>query len=379
MPTTTPAPQGTPPLRVGLIGYSLGGAVFHAPLIAVTPGLRLTAIVTSDPTRRAQAQRDHPQARVVDSADWLWKNAGELDLIVIATPNRTHVPLALEAVASGLHVVVDKPVAATAEDVRRLADAARRSGLLAVPYHNRRWDGDFRTVRQMLRDGILGRVMRFESRFERWRPVPRPGWRERADPAEAGGILYDLGSHVIDQALALFGPVIQVYAEVERRRTGVEVDDDAFVALTHSSGVHSHLWVSAMVAEQGPRLRVLGTSGSYTKLGMDVQEIALREGRRPDEAGWGDDPPERWGTFHDGTSPRRVRTEPGAYHEFYAEVESAIRAGGVAPVPIEDAIAGVAIIEAARASSAESRVVAIADPPATIQSSGHRSPPVDAS
>lgn len=354
MTTSTPRP-----LRVGLIGYGLGGAVFHAPLIVVNPGLQLAAIVTADPIRQAQAQHDHPNAKVVETAEWLWANAEDLDLVVIATPNRTHVPLALAAVAAGLHVVVDKPLAATAEDGRRLAEAAMRRDLLAVPYHNRRWDGDYRTVQRIIREGTIGRINRFESRFERWRPIPRPGWRERTDPAEAGGILYDLGSHLIDQAIHLFGPVSEVYAELDTRRPGAETDDDAFVALAHSSGVRSHLWMSALAAEAGPRLRVLGSTGAYVKVGMDVQEIGLREGLRPTEAGWGAEPEERWGTLSDGATSRKLRTEIGGYHLFYAEVERAIRERGPAPVAIEDAIAGLEVIEAARLSAAELRVVSV--------------------
>ncbi len=348
------------PLRVGLIGYGLGGAVFHAPLIAVTQGLELSAIVTADPIRRAQAQRDHPGAQIVDSAEWLWANADTLDLIVIATPNRTHIPLALAAVAAGLHVVVDKPIAARASDARRLAESARNHGLLAVPYHNRRWDGDFRTIQRLVREGTIGRITRFESRFERWRPIPRPGWRERTEPEEAGGILFDLGSHLIDQAIVLFGRASRVYAELDNRRPGTDVDDDAFVAIHHSSGVRSHLWMSALAAEPGPRLRVLGTTGAYAKLGMDVQEGGLREGLRPDEAGWGQEPEERWGILSDGTTSRRIRTEPGGYQRFYAEVEAAIRQGTPAPVDIEDAIAGLEVIEAARTSAAEQRIVSLA-------------------
>ena len=347
------------PLRVGLIGYGLGGAVFHAPLIVVTPGLKLAAIVTADPLRRAHAQRDHPGAKVVDSADWLWANASDLDVVVIATPNRTHVPLALAAIAAGLHAVVDKPLAATARDARKLADAARAHELFAVPYHNRRWDGDFRTIQKLVREGTIGRITRFESRFERWRPIPRPGWRERTDPEEAGGILFDLGSHLIDQAIVLFGPVSTVYAELDSRREGSEVDDDAFVSLAHSSGVRSHLWMSAVAAEPGPRLRVLGMGGAYMKTGMDVQEGGLREGLRPDEAGWGQEPEARWGVLHDGTASRPIRTETGGYHHFYAELEAAIRRRTAPPVAIEDAIAGLEVIEAARASAAEGRIISL--------------------
>jgi predicted dehydrogenase len=256
-------------------------------------------------------------------------------------------------------VVVDKPLAATVEDGRKLAEAARNHDLLAVPYHNRRWDGDFRTVQRIVREGTIGRITRFESRFERWRPIPRPGWRERTDPAEAGGILFDLGSHLIDQAIVLFGPVSRVYAELENRRQGSDVDDDVFLALVHSSGVRSHLWMSAVAAEPGPRLRLLGMGGAYMKMGMDVQEGGLREGLRPDEAGWGQEPEERWGILNDGTTSRRIRTETGGYHHFYAELEAAIRRRGPAPVDIEDAIAGLAVIDAARKSAAEARVVSV--------------------
>ena len=325
----------------------------------MTEGLELVAIVTADPDRRAQAQRDHAGAQVVESAEWLWANADRLDVVVISTPNRTHVPLALAAVSSGLHVVVDKPLAPRASEGRRLADAARAHDRLAVPYHNRRWDGDFRTVQRLVREGTIGRITRFESRFERWRPIPRPGWRERTEPEEAGGILFDLGSHLIDQALVLFGPVTQVYAELDTRRPGTDVDDDAFLALVHSSGVRSHLGMSALVAEPGPRLRVLGTTGAYVKLGMDVQEGGLREGLRPDDSEWGREPEERWGILHDGISSKRIPTETGGYHRFYAELESAIRRGGPAPVDIQDAIAGLEVIEAARISAAEKRIVSI--------------------
>lgn len=245
-------------IRVGLIGYGLAGACFHAPLIASTPGMRLAAVVTADAERARRAADAHPGARVLPGSERLWQTAADLDLVVIATPNRTHAPLAGQALAAGLPVVVDKPLAPTAAQARRLIEAARRRGLLLTVFHNRRWDGDFLTVRRLLREGRLGTVARFESRFERWRPVPKPGWRQEAEPEAAGGVLYDLGSHLIDQALVLFGPVTQVYAELDRRSPGSDVDDDSFVALSHVSGVRSHLWMSAVAAQGGPRLRVRG-------------------------------------------------------------------------------------------------------------------------
>ena len=297
-------------IRVGMIGYGLAGSAFHAPLIATTPGMSLAAVVTSNPERARQAVEAHPGVEVVDSAERLWERAAQLDLVVVASPNRTHVPLGMAALEAGLAVVVDKPLAATSADARRLVEAARSRGLLLSVFQNRRWDGDFLTLRRLLAEGALGTVHRFESRFERWRPDPKPGWREHADPAEAGGVLFDLGSHLIDQALMLFGPVTRVYAEIDRRRPGVEVDDDAFVALTHASGVRSHLWTSLVAAEENGRMRVLGSRAAYVKQGLDVQEAALRGGARP-EAGWGKEPPERWGRLGAGDAWHPVPTERG--------------------------------------------------------------------
>jgi predicted dehydrogenase len=337
-------------IRVGLIGFGHGGAVFHAPLIAATPGLRLAGIMTSSHERRALAARSYPGVRLVAEPDSLLAGPDRADLLVVSSPNRTHVPLALAGLEAGLAVVVDKPLAPGVAAARRLIDAARRHGRLLTVFHNRRWDGDFLTARRLIAEGRLGDVWRFESRFERWRPVPRENWRERGEPDEAGGVLFDLGSHLIDQALALFGPVRHVFAELDRRRAGVEVDDDAFLALEHESGVRSHLWVSLTAASGGPRLRILGSRAAYVKHGLDVQEDALKAGNRPDAGNWGAEPASAWGELHTGDESARVPTEPGAYPRFYAGVVSALRDGTTAPVPPEDAIAGLEIIEAARRS-----------------------------
>ena len=268
-------------------------------------------------------------------------------------------PLTRRALEAGLHVVVDKPLAPSATEGRRLVEEARHRGRLLTVYQNRRWDGDFLTLRRLLRDGALGEPLRFESRFERWRPTPKGGWRERGAPEEAGGLLYDLGSHLIDQALVLFGPAAAVYAEIDRRRPGAEVDDDAFVALTHASGVRSHLYMSAVAAQPAPRMRVLGTRAAYVKWGLDVQEEALRGGARPDRLGWGEEPSERWGTVGASDDTRPVRTEPGAYQRFYAGVVSALRDGAEPPVDPSEAVAALAVIEAARTSAADGRVVGL--------------------
>ncbi len=335
-------------IRVALIGFGLGGRSFHAPIIAATPGLELAAIVTSNEERASEAKTGYQNARIISRPEDLFHDPSGIDLAVISTPNRTHVPLALGAIESGLHVVVDKPMATTSADAHRLvAEAERKKRMLAV-YHNRRFDGDFLTVQRLLRENVLGQVYRFESRFERWRPIPKPGWRESGDPDDAGGLLFDLGPHLIDQALVLFGPVTDVYAEVERRRPDVQVDDDVFIALTHRSGVRSHLWMSVLAAQKGPRFRVLGNRASYTKFGMDVQEDALRRGERPEGENWGVEPTEQWGILGAEDDLRSVRSEPGDYRMFYAGVVAAIRDNAPSPVDPRDAALGLEIIERAR-------------------------------
>ncbi|MFF3322101.1 Gfo/Idh/MocA family oxidoreductase [Streptomyces sp. NPDC002889] len=354
------------PLRVGLVGYGLAGSVFHAPLIASTEGLALDTIVTSNPERREQARADLGDGvRFADSPEELWARADELDLVVIASPNKTHVPIATAALEAGLPVVVDKPIAGTAAEARELAALAEARGLLLSVFQNRRWDNDFLTLQQLIASGELGDVQRFESRFERWRPQLKGGWRESGDPQEIGGLLFDLGSHVVDQALALFGPVVRVYAEADVRRPGAETDDDTFIALTHANGVRSHLYVSATTAQLGPRFRVLGSSSGYVKYGLDPQEGDLRDGRRP-AAGeeWGVEPQSMWGRIGAGESPLTggggpVETVPGDYPAYYAAIATALREKGAPPVTAREAAATLDVLEAARRSAREGVTVEI--------------------
>jgi len=348
------------PIRVALIGYGLAGAIFHGPLISSTLGMSLETIVTRAPKRRARASSEHPGAALLDDVKALWGRAPDHDLVVVATPNRFHVPLGLAALEAGLPVVIDKPMAPTAEGGRRLvAEAAERDLLLTV-FQNRRWDGDHLTVRRLLAEDVFGSIVRFESRFERWRPQVRDGaWRERGDPEDAGGLLFDLGAHLIDQAIGMFGPPRTIYAEVDRRRPGAEIDDDVFVALEHGEGVRSHLWMSVLAAIAGPRMRVLGLRGAYEKFGLDGQEQALGEGARPGDPTWGREPPERWGRLSTGDDERTVETEPGAYEEFYRGVAASLREGAPPPVDPEDADAVLEIIEAAQESARTRRVIAL--------------------
>ena len=320
--------------------------------------MRLAAIVTGDHDRMQLARRTYPTANIHATPEELWDGGG-VDCVVIATPNTSHAPLALAAISHGVAVVIDKPLAISSEQAHQVIDAAERQGTLLTVFQNRRWDGDFLTVKSLIESGALGKVARFESRFERWRPQIKDGWRENVSPLDGGGLLFDLGSHVIDQALNLWGPASTVYAEVDTTRVNAKVDDDVFLAITHHSGVRSHLFASATAADLGPKFRVLGTRGGYSCYGLDVQEAALRAGEVPGE-NWGAVAEENWGEYTnvDGvTSP--FPTTPGDYPAFYRGLERAIRGTGPVPVEPRDAAATLQIIEAARYSSTMHRVVSL--------------------
>jgi predicted dehydrogenase len=267
--------------------------------------------------------------------------------VVIASPNESHAPLARAAIDAGLPVVVDKPLALNAAEARDLADYAERAGVMLTVFQNRRWDSDQMTLRKLMADGRLGEVTRYESRFERFRPELRDdAWRDRLTADRGGGVLLDLGSHLIDQALTLFGPVRHVHGEVAHRRGG-PADDDAFVALEHESGVHSHLWASSVAPAPGPRLRVQGTRAGYVVEKLDSQEDALKSGR-PLGDGWGDEAEANWGRLLRGDESEPVPSEPGAWPAFYAGVADAIRTGSPPPVDPRDAVTTLELIEAAR-------------------------------
>jgi scyllo-inositol 2-dehydrogenase (NADP+) len=359
-PAVTSDQRPAEQFRVAIVGYGLAGSVFHAPLIAATAGLTISAVVTSNPERVEQVRAVYEGVAIYPNVDALWGVGDDIDLIVIATPNRDHAPIAHAAIAAGIAVVVDKPFAVTVGEAESVIEAAAARGVPLSVFQNRRWDGDFLTLQRLLREGALGDVTRFESRFERWRPVPKGGWRESGSVSDAGGLLFDLGPHLIDQALQLFGPVTDVYAEVDRRRQSVETDDDVFIALRHASGVSSHLWCSAVASDLGPRLRVLGSRAAYLKYGLDVQEDALRLGGRPDrDPAWGTETPDRWGTLGVPGETTEVPTEPGAYQCYYEGVAAALRGEGAMPVDPHDSVVGLRIVEAARRSAEERQVVSL--------------------
>jgi predicted dehydrogenase len=316
-------------LTAGIAGYGLAGAVFHAPLIEAVDGLEVAAVMTRSPERAEQARAAHDGVRIVESVDEL---IADVDIVVVASPNSSHAEIALAALDAGRHVVVDKPLAVTAAEARRVVEAAPER---VTVFHNRRWDGDFLTVRRLVRSGAMGKITRFESRFERFRPEIKQGWREEGDPALGGGVLLDLGPHLVDQALQLFGPPESVYAEVRTRREGALVDDDAFIALQHAGGEISHLWMSAIAPLHGPRFRVSGLARGFSTSGLDPQEEQLRDGMRPGDKGFG----EKLGLAH------------GNYVAFYEGVRDWVQGKAPAPVDPWDGVSVLEVIEQARGAS----------------------------
>lgn len=336
------------PLRVGIVGFGVSGAVFHGPLVDATPGLDISCVVTGNRDRARAARARYPDASISESVDELW---GQADLVVIATPNRFHKDLALEAIDRGMPVVIDKPIASSVTEARELIDAG---GKVSV-FQNRRWDGDFMTVRELVENRRLGEILRFESRFERFRPEVSDTWRESGDAADGGGQLADLGSHLIDQALLLFGPPRSIYAEVDLRRPGAKADDDAFVALEHAGGERSHLWMGKAAPLAGPRMRISGLKGGVAIDGLDPQEGQLGEGISPGMPGYGEREPGRI-VAEDGTMSS-LPMKPGAYGEFYSGVAAWLMDDEPPPVDPEDSLRVLRVIEAARSSAAESRIV----------------------
>lgn len=268
------------PIPAGLVGYGYAGGTFHAPLIAATPGLRLATIVSSRPDA---VHRHWPQVRVVENITALLADP-TIQLVILATPNQTHFPLAREALLAGRHVVVDKPFTITAAEADTLIALAEQQGVLLNVFHNRRWDNDFLTIQHLINQGQLGEVMTFESHFDRYRPAVRDRWRERDEPG--AGLLYDLGAHLIDQALLLFGRPDHIWADLGKQREGALADDYFHIVLRFGEK-RAILHAGCLVAAPPFRFAVHGTKGSYVKHGLDPQEEQLKQGIRPGDAGWG--------------------------------------------------------------------------------------------
>lgn len=324
------------PIRTAVVGFGISGKVFHAPLIAANPGFSLDAIVTSHPGRAAEAARLYPQARIVATPEELFAVAADLDLVILGTPPHTHYGLAATAIAHGLNVVVDKPFVPTSALGGELISRAADGGVQLTVFQNRRWDADFLTLRKVLASGALGEVTSFESRFEWWRPEGFGNWRDTVSLAEGGGILHDLGAHLIDQAIELFGPVERSYGETANRGPHPDAaDTEAFVSLLHASGVRTRLWMNGMAAQAGARFHVLGSRAGYTKWGLDGQEPALAAGVVPSDPAYGLEPQEHWGLLGTDGAAEPVTPERGGYPQFYVQLAAALRGQG--PVPVDPA------------------------------------------
>ncbi|PRY66396.1 putative dehydrogenase [Vreelandella songnenensis] len=343
-------------INVGLVGYGFASKTFHAPLIQATDGLNLVAVSSSD---AAKVQADLPDVEVEREARGLCERY-DIDLIVIPTPNDTHFPLAKMALSAGKHVVVDKPFTVTLSEARQLKSLAVVKERLISVFHNRRWDSDFLTLKALLEAGTLGRVTGFESRFDRFKPEVRDRWREKA--AAGGGLWFDLGPHLLDQACELFGTPNAILLEQGARRDGAQADDD-FLALLDYDGCRVSLSASALVAEPTPRFRVHGTQGSYLKYGLDPQEDRLKAGETP-SVNWGEDTPGTL-TLRDGQGEdaalksQEHPSQPGNYLAYYQGIASAIQGHTPPPVDIDAALRSMTLLEAGQDSHRQRRWIAL--------------------
>lgn len=321
-------------IRVGIIGFGMAGRVFHAPLISSVDGLELAAVVERH-TDEAAAR--YPGIATHRSADAMLADPS-LDLIVVATPSGTHFDVARQVIAAGKHVVVDKPMATSPDEIAELAHLAHERGVQLFPFHNRRWDGDFLTVQHLLREGVFGRLVHLESRMDRWSPrATRKPWKD--DPAQGGGVLLDLGTHLADQALMLFGKPLAVGAEVLRERDG-EGANDAFTIRLRYDGFRVTLGANNLSSPPGPRFVARGTHGNYRKFGVDPQESALNKIIRIPDPHWGEESANAWGELtidDDGSiASRPVATMAGDYRRYYAVVRDALLGNPAAsPTPTE--------------------------------------------
>lgn len=333
-------------LRVGLAGYGLAGRYFHAPLLKGC-GFDVVGVLTNNSERVQHALEDFPKATITSTINQLL--ALHLDLLVVASANIVHAEQALAGINAGVPVVVDKPMGLSYEETKRIVDSSTQNNVPVTVFFNRRWDSDALTVKRVLKEELLGRVFRVDSRFERFRPsLATASWRERYSPQEGGGLLLDLQPHLISTALDWFGPAKLVFSSVRSVRGGA--DDDSLLVLKHEGGVDSFLSASAIVGAPGPRLRVNGTQGTLIINELDPQESLLRSGKYPEDGQWRIPTMQR--TFlHRGNEVQELKSENGNYAIFYKLVKGALAGANPWPVSTEDALAVASIIDEARASS----------------------------
>jgi scyllo-inositol 2-dehydrogenase (NADP+) len=362
-------PMSTP-IRTAVLGYGFAGRIFHSPFVHAVPGLELTTIVQR---HGDNAAADYPATRVLRSVDEAFADPA-IDLIVVATPNDSHVEMATRSLEAGKHVVIDKPIAGTSKEVLDLIALAKKQGKVLAPFHNRRFDGDFLTVRKLATEGRLGRITLVDSHFDRFRPIQRQNsWKEAG--GAANGLLFDLGPHLLDQALALFGVPQSITASVRQERDVTAIEDAFDIVLEFAGeagrGVRYECHATMIAAEPAPRFKVHGTLGSYVKFGLDPQEAALLGGARPEELGspqpWLPEAESAWGTLTLAPDPAepaklnrsKLASEVGDYRTFYANVRDAIRGEAPLVVSAEDGYRSIRVLELALQSSDEGRTLPV--------------------
>jgi scyllo-inositol 2-dehydrogenase (NADP+) len=342
-------------INTAIIGFGLSGRVFHAPFISSHPGFQLTKVVE----RHGQSARElYPDVEIVQDYKELLKD-DSLGLVIIASPNIFHFHQAKELLMAGKHVVIEKPVTPTAAEADELISFAQKAAKKIFVFQNRRWDGDFKTIQQVVYNGYLGEILEYEAHFDRFAPGSRrSAWRD--EPLPAGGVLFDLGSHLIDQALVLFGLPQSVFADIRWQRAGSKVDDYFEVNLLYNR-LKVTLKASVFVKEQGPRYILHGTKGSFIKYGIDPQEELLKEGLMPDMEDWGREDPDYYGVLNAEMHGQRfygnIETEPGNYMGFYDNVYDVITKGAGQSVLPEEARNVIRIIELAFESHKRGAVV----------------------
>jgi len=339
-------------IRTALVGYGSVGEKMHAPLISVCGDLELVAVVERNQER---SKEKYPKIGIFKSIEALLE-ADVADLIVIVTPNEFHFPYAKMALKAGKHVVVDKPVTIHSQEAEELKQLAEEKGLVLSVFQNRRWDGDIQTIKKIMDEGILGRIVHFESHFDRFRPSLADNWREKEVPGN--GITYDLGTHLIDQTVMLFGKPQWVYAEILKQRDGAVADDFFDITMMYE-GMKARLTASVMVNAPLPKFLVLGEKGSFIKYGLDVQEKAFKAGQRPEGETWGIENAEAWGMVHLEKSATSYPTERGDYRDFYKNIAETILGQDDLKVKMDEAILVLKIIEAAFLSHKEGKRIAI--------------------
>ena len=346
---------GLPPvLNVGIVGFGLSGQVFHAPFIDVSPFFNLHTIVS----KGTLAGEKYPSAHVNPSFEDMLTQP-EIDLVIICSPNSLHFTHARAALLAGKHVIVEKPFTVSSNEARDLIEISNKSGKLVFPFHNRRWDSDLLTLKYIIEHGLLGKVVEYESRFDRFTPeISRAAWRYQQ--VEGGGTLFDLGIHLIDQAVSLFGAPEGVFARLFNQRKG-SITDDSFDLKLIYPDLNVTLRGSVFVKEPGPRFQVHGTLGSFVKYGLDSQEAQLRLGKKPGSRGYGVEPASQQGILNTVLPGKvfrgRYKTFPGNYMEFFNNVYSVIVYGAEMIIKPEDALLNIRIIEAARKSDKDKKII----------------------